>query len=62
MPEDDGQWSLKSAQSGQYMGFEGEPNDALHLTAVDGRQLWEIYPEGNDPATFKYVFLLVNPL
>jgi hypothetical protein len=55
-PGCDGQWSLKSVKSGQYMGFEGEAKEAVHLVAVDTRQLWEIYPDDNDPATFKSVF------
>ncbi|KAI0251680.1 ricin B lectin domain-containing protein [Lactifluus subvellereus] len=52
-PEDGGQWSLKSVETGQYLGFEGKPNDATRIVAVDQRQLWDIYPEDEDPASFR---------
>ena len=58
-----GQWSLKSVESGKYLlGLEGKPNDATRIVAVNQRQLWDIYPEDEDPASFRYVYPVSPPL
>jgi hypothetical protein len=60
--QDDGQWTIQSVRSQQYLGFENIPGNGSPLVAVDKPQTWDIVIVNNDdPAKTSVKYVLSRP-